>query len=159
MTGIRNGLAAAALALSTFAFAQHPPPSTADPDVQRDKRELQEARQDIREDVKDIRQDQAEVKALDAKHADAMRDLNAKEKAAIDAIRDDKSLTPDQKKERIAQLRAQFDSERKALNEKFRADKAVLHKDLKADRKDLRRDERRLRQERRDLRRDAHGKR
>ena len=62
----------------------------------------------------DVRDDLKQMQALDAKHADAVQDLNAKEKAAMEAVKDDKSLTPEQRKEKLAAIRADFQVQRRA---------------------------------------------
>lgn len=108
---------------------------------------------DIAKDRQEVRADLEEMQALDAKHAGAVQDLNAQEKTAREAVRDDKSLTPEQRKEKLAAIREDFNARRKTLNETFRADKRKILADLKRDRADIRKDERELRAERRDLHR------
>ncbi len=108
---------------------------------------------DIARDRQEVRADLEEMQTLDAKHADAVKDLNAQEKAAMEAVKDDASLTPERRKEQLAAVRENFNARRRTLNETFRADKRKILADLKKDRADIRKDEGGLRAERRGLHR------
>ena len=81
---------------------------------------------DLAKDVQDVRSDLKQMQTLDAKHVDDVQALNAKEKAAMQAVKSDATLTPEQKKEKLAALRTDFNAQRRALNETFRADKRKI---------------------------------
>lgn len=96
----------------------------------------------------DVMADRKDMQSLDAKHADGVKDLNAKEKAAMQAVKGDKTLTPAQRKEKLSAIREDFKTQRKALNQTFRADKNKMHGGMKKDRADGRKEARDSRGER-----------
>ena len=110
---------------------------------------VQQEKHDIRRERKDIRGDRERIKQSKAQEKEANRDLRAKEKAAVDAVKGDKSLNPAQKKARIADVRKDFGAQRKALAEKFRDERKELREDIRKDRAEIRHDRQELREERR----------
>lgn len=96
----------------------------------------------------DVKTDHKDMQALDAKHAADVKDLNAKETAAMQAVKDDKTLTSAQRKEKLAAIRGDFKTQRKALNATFRDDKKKIQGDMKKDRADSRKEARDSRVER-----------
>lgn len=100
----------------------------------------------------EVKNDLKDMQALDAKHVDGVKDLNAREKAAMQAVKDDQALTPAQRKEKLSAIRGDFRTQRKALNETFRADKKKIHGEMKADRAEVRKEAREGRKEAREAR-------
>ena len=157
MNGKMMLLLAAVLAVPGFSVAQ---PTTPTGDVQKDVQDIKTDKTDLKKDAADIKADKTDIKKLDAEHSEAVKDLNAKEKAAIAAARADKSLTKDQLKAKLADIRKDFKAQRTALNDKFRNDKKKALGDLKKDKKDARKDRKDLNKDRKDLHEDRqeHGR-
>lgn len=112
-------IAVAALSLPGYASARQGASSTVTP---QDRPSVEKPRQGSKE----VRGNTDRIRALDAAHARAVDDLDKKENASVDAIRNEKSLSREEKQQKIAEIGKDFKDLRKTLDDKYRSDKKTL---------------------------------
>jgi len=158
---INAAIIAAALTLSGSVRAQGQNPTTppanppANADVQKDRQQIQQTRQDIRKDRQEVRKDAKEMRDFNAQRTDALKGLAAKEKSEIDGVKADASLTAEQKKAKIADIRKNYRDQRREVGRNFHEEKHQLKTEVRKERQEIREERQQLREERRELRGDA----
>ena len=150
---INVAILAASLILPTAVQAQgqnptNPPANT----------DVQQARQDIRKDRQEIRKDVKEIQDLNAQRSDAVKDLAAKEKAEMEAVKTDASLTAEQKKAKAQGIRKSYRDQRREAGRKLHEEKRQLKGDIHKERQEIRGERQKLREERRERHHDAQQK-
>jgi len=68
---------------------------------------------------------------LQVSEKDALKSFDVNERTAIDAIKNDASLTPIQKKQQIADLKKDDKAKRKALEQKYADKREALHDEIR----------------------------
>jgi len=84
----------------------------------------------------DVAADREHLMDLSHREKADLKRIDAREGAAIDAVRDDKSLAPEQKSEKIAAITKDARKDRAELREKFEARREILRRDYVNDRRD-----------------------
>ena len=123
-------------------------------DIQKNRTDIKQDKADIKQDRKEIQGDKQKLADLNKQEQADLKALNAQEKTVVEALRDAASLTPEQKKIKIAEIRKDFNTQRKALKDKYQTERKATRTDIHKDRKEIRTDKRDIRKGRRDIRRD-----
>ena len=161
---ISAAIIAAALTLSGTVRAQGQNPTTPPAnaptasDVQKDRQQVQQTSQEIRKDRQEVSKDAKEIREFNAHRADVLKSLAAKEKSESDVVKNDASLTAEQKKAKLAGIRKSYRDQRREVGQKFHAEKRQLKADVRKERQEIREERQQLREERGAMRRDAKQK-
>jgi hypothetical protein len=95
------------------------PPATSSV-VQKETQQIQQAHQDIKTVRQDIRIDIKAEDSLATQHNEEMKVLAAKEEVAADAVRNDQSLPPEQRRAKLADIRKEYAAQRQESDQQFR---------------------------------------
>lgn len=120
--------------------------------------EIQKDKAEVKKDVKEIQGDKQKLADINKLEQADRKDLNAKEKAAVDAVKTDAALTPAQKAAKISALRKDFNAQRKAVTEKYQAERKAAKSEINKDRKDIHADRKDLHKDRHETKRENHEK-